>query len=93
MAATLPSGPITPLQKQLFFQASRRSMSEMERILERFIDSKLTTLDDDACRRLLDFLNHSDPDILDWIMGVISPPTAVDVEVISWLISFRSEVG
>ncbi|MBF0195804.1 MAG: succinate dehydrogenase assembly factor 2 [Magnetococcales bacterium] len=92
MNAPLPTGPITPLQKQLFFQASRRSMAEVERILARFMQSELQKLDDGACERLLTFLNNPDPDILDWLTGVSSPPETVDGEVFSWLMQFKSEV-
>ncbi len=91
MSATLPSGPITPLQKQLFFQASRRAMAEVERILERFIAAELQKLEDDLCTRILNFLNHPDPDIFDWLTGVATPPASVDAEVLSLLSRFRSE--
>jgi succinate dehydrogenase flavin-adding protein (antitoxin of CptAB toxin-antitoxin module) len=93
MDARLPDGPITPLQKQLFFQASRRSMAEVERILARFLGAQLLTLDDESCRRVLNFLNQSDPDILDWITGVSEAGEDIDKEVIDWLIQFRSEVN
>jgi succinate dehydrogenase flavin-adding protein (antitoxin of CptAB toxin-antitoxin module) len=93
MSVTLPSSSVTALQKQLFFQASRRSMAEVERILARFIDSELQTLDDEACQRVLAFLDQPDPDILDWITGLTIPPAVVDGEVLSWLIRFRSEVS
>ncbi|MBF0383544.1 MAG: succinate dehydrogenase assembly factor 2 [Magnetococcales bacterium] len=92
MNAPLPSGPVTSLQKQLFFQASRRSMAEVERILSRFMSSELQKLDDSACERLLAFLDNPDPDILDWLTGVSSPPKSVDDEVFSWLMKYKSEV-
>lgn len=91
MSAVLPSGPVSAMQKQLFFQAARRSMAEMERILARFIESDLLTLDDRSCGRVLAFLNHSDPDLLDWITGVTSPPASIDRDVLSWLTRFRAE--
>ncbi|MBF0455711.1 MAG: succinate dehydrogenase assembly factor 2 [Magnetococcales bacterium] len=91
MGATYPAGPMTPLQKQLFFQAARRSMAEIERILSRFIEAELADLNDEQCQRFLCFLDHADPDILDWVTGVSSPPTTVDAEVLSWMVRFRSE--
>ncbi|MBF0449111.1 MAG: succinate dehydrogenase assembly factor 2 [Magnetococcales bacterium] len=93
MTSSLPEGSISPLQKQLFFQASRRSMSEMERILERFIASQLQKLDDNACTRLLALLQQSDPDLLDWITGVVTPPATLDREALGWITCFRSEVS
>ncbi|MBF0358560.1 MAG: succinate dehydrogenase assembly factor 2 [Magnetococcales bacterium] len=93
MNAPLPTGPLSPLQKQLFFQSARRSMAEVERVLARFMASELEKLDDTACEKVLTFLNHPDPDILDWLTGVTQPPATVDMEVISMLIVFRSEVS
>ncbi|MBF0446641.1 MAG: succinate dehydrogenase assembly factor 2 [Magnetococcales bacterium] len=93
MTVNLPGGSISPLQKQLFFYASRRSMSEMERILERFIVSQLQKLDDDACTRLLALLQQPDPDLLDWITGVVPPPATLDREALGWITRFRSEVS
>jgi succinate dehydrogenase flavin-adding protein (antitoxin of CptAB toxin-antitoxin module) len=91
MSVALPSGSVTAMQKKLFFQASRRSMAEVERILSRFIESELQSLDDQTCHRVLDFLDQPDPDILDWITGVISPPESIDRDVLSRLTRFRIE--
>jgi antitoxin CptB len=93
MNASLPSGLLTPMQKQLFFQAARRSMAEVERILARFMESELQKLNDDECGKLLAFLNYPDPDILDWLTGVIPLPATVDGELVNMLTRFRSEVS
>lgn len=64
----------TPLQKQLAFVASRRSMAEMEQILDRFLKAEWQHLDDDQCRRLLQLLACPDADLLEWLSGITPPP-------------------
>ncbi len=73
------------LHKRLAFLADRRSMAEMEQILARFLADRLHGLEGDACQRVIDLLQQSDADLLDWLSGLKEPPVAVDREVLGWI--------
>ena len=65
---------LTLAQKTLAFRAGRRGMLEMDRIMERFMAENLSSLSDEECTRLLDWLNYPDADLFDWITGIKAPP-------------------
>ncbi|MBF0141049.1 MAG: succinate dehydrogenase assembly factor 2 [Magnetococcales bacterium] len=88
----MPDGPLSPKQKAFMFRALRRSMAEVERIMQRFVSSELASLDDDTCDRLLVLLDHSDADLLDWLTGVKPPPASVNREDLERLRCFKREV-
>ena len=52
----------------------RRGTREMDLLLERFLATAGTGLDDDGRRSLERLLDQSDQDILDWIAGRSAPP-------------------
>ncbi|WP_420904429.1 succinate dehydrogenase assembly factor 2 [Candidatus Magnetaquiglobus chichijimensis] len=65
-------------RRRLVFLAGRRSMAEMERILERFLERELAGLDDRACAGFLELLEESDADLLDWMGGIKPIPERID---------------
>ncbi|MBF0295422.1 MAG: succinate dehydrogenase assembly factor 2 [Magnetococcales bacterium] len=77
--------PTTPAQRQLIYHAGRRSMAEMERLMARFLETELTTLNDGECASLEALLRHPDVDLLDWLAGVVPVPSGVDGEVLARL--------
>ena len=79
------------LRRRLAFLADHRSMAEMERILGRFLANSLSHMDDGACHRVIDLLQQSDADLLDWMSALKEPPEGVDREVLSWLSSYSTE--
>lgn len=92
MIPQMPDVPLRAKQKVFMFRALRRSMAEVERIMQRFVASELANLDDATCDRLLLLLEHSDADLLDWLTGVQLPPESVDRGDLERLRSFRREV-
>ncbi|MBF0155785.1 MAG: succinate dehydrogenase assembly factor 2 [Magnetococcales bacterium] len=80
-------------RKRVAYRASRRSMAETERIFQRFLDAELATLDGESCRSVLEFLERSDPDILDWLWGVKSPPDGLAHRWVAVLGRYRGEGG
>lgn len=80
---------LSPLQRRLAYTALRRSMLEMDRILERFLHTELSRLDDSQCERLLTLLQQPDADLLEWLAG--EPPPGVDGEMVDRLRPYRGE--
>ncbi len=78
-----------PALRKLAFIASRRSMAEMEVILDRFLQARRAELDEAACERLLILLQRADADLYDWLSGISEPSPGVDREALSWLDDFR----
>lgn len=93
MIPEIPDVSWRPKQKVLLFRALRRSMAEVERIMQRFIARELVHLDDHACDRFLAILDHPDADLLDWITGIKPPPVSVDLEDIKSLGRHKREQG
>jgi len=87
----MPDIPLRPKQKVLLFRALRRSMAEVERIMQRFIAQELAQMEDDACDRFMELLNHSDADLLDWLTGVKPPPVFVNRTDLEHLARFKRE--
>ncbi|MEO5378235.1 MAG: succinate dehydrogenase assembly factor 2 [Magnetococcus sp. DMHC-6] len=56
--------PLSAVQRRLIFTAQRRSMPEMERILDIFLDRYLLDLDEVTCLEMLELLSFSDMDLL-----------------------------
>ncbi|MBF0308141.1 MAG: succinate dehydrogenase assembly factor 2 [Magnetococcales bacterium] len=79
------------LRRRLAFQASRRSMAEMEQVLSRFMAVEREKLDAKQCSRLLRVLEHPDADLLDWLTGIRQVPGDLDVEALFWLEGYREE--
>ena len=78
------------IRKRLVFIAERRSMSEMEQLLSRFLAGQLDQLTDEACERMILLLQQSDLDLLDWLSGFREPPVGVDREVLGWMAGYRT---
>ncbi|MBF0159388.1 MAG: succinate dehydrogenase assembly factor 2 [Magnetococcales bacterium] len=62
---TDPDGEL--LWRQLLFLADRRSLREMEELLQRFLASQRPLLNIDHCRCLIRLLQYDDSDLLSWI--------------------------
>lgn len=78
---------LSPMQKRLQFQASRRSTREMEQLLQVFLEKKLSQLDDRDCMALLNLLDWPDLQLYDWITGLHPAPHEVDG---AWLQRLRT---
>lgn len=87
MNTTLPELPVpqTELQRRLVYMATRRSMVEMEQVLHGFLVSAWEELDDSLCLRLIGLLEHSDPDLFDWLGGLQPLPNDVDAVILKRL--------
>ncbi|MBF8272582.1 MAG: hypothetical protein HW380_1687 [Magnetococcales bacterium] len=86
-----PDVALRPKQKVLLFRALRRSMAEVERIMERFVAQELVHLDDAECDRFLELLNQSDADLMDWFAGIKVPPEGVNLDDLERLSRFKRE--
>lgn len=86
-----PDVALGPKQKAVLFRAMRRTMSEVERIMQRFIAQELVHMDDVACDRFSELLNQSDADIWDWLTGIKTPPASVNLEDLHRLERYRRE--
>ena len=73
------------LRKQLILLAQRRSMAEMEHILDRVLADGLSHWGDETCQRMIALLQHSDLDLLDWLSGLREPEEGIDREALGWL--------
>lgn len=83
-----PGTPLTPLQRRLAYTASRRSILEVEQLLERFLRHHLHHLDDAQCAALQDLLDrHTDLDLLDWLAGARVVPETVDPALLRLLVA------
>lgn len=90
----IPDSPdvlLGPKQKAVLFRALRRTMSEVERIMQRFVAQELVHMDDAACDRFSALLNQSDADLWDWLTGIKTPPASVDLEDLRRLEHYRRE--
>ncbi|MBF0603890.1 MAG: succinate dehydrogenase assembly factor 2 [Nitrospirae bacterium] len=90
----IPDSPdvvLRPKQKAVLFRAMRRTMSEVERIMQRFIAQELVHMDDVACDRFSELLNQSDADLWDWLTGIKTPPVSVNREDLHRLERYRRE--
>jgi antitoxin CptB len=54
----------------------RRGIREMDLLLQRFVDQRFDDLSDAEKQVFSELLDQADPDIMDWIMGRSTPPTA-----------------
>ena len=66
-------------------------MAEMERILARFLADQLETLDDHSCHRIMELLQQTDADLLDWLAGIKKPAATIDQEVLGWISRYCQE--
>lgn len=90
MQENVVNEPKTPssCHKKLQFMALRRSMREMEWLLENFLQNQLQTLQEDDCTRLVALLAHADHDLLAWLAESAPLPADVDREALSWIASY-----
>lgn len=89
MIPEIPDVGLSPRQKILLFRALRRSMSEVERIMQRFMAQELARMDDAACDRFMALLAFPDADLLDWLGGIKTPPAVVDRAILERLQHFK----
>ncbi|MBF0263418.1 MAG: succinate dehydrogenase assembly factor 2 [Magnetococcales bacterium] len=73
------------MRRRLAFLAGRRSMAEMERLLDRFLERELKGLDERGCTAFLALLEESDADLLDWMGGIKPIPARIDADALSRL--------
>lgn len=62
--------------KRLAMRSMRRGIKEMDILLVRFADARLSSMDDAALDRYEALLNENDQDLYQWVSGQVSPPAA-----------------
>ncbi|MGD9965385.1 MAG: succinate dehydrogenase assembly factor 2 [Hyphomonadaceae bacterium] len=80
-------------RKKLKFRAWRRGFREIDLILGRFADRRLSGLDEtglDAFERLLD---APDQDVYEWVTELTPAPRDHDTPVLASIRAFRSEMS
>jgi antitoxin CptB len=80
-------------RKKLQFRAWRRGFREIDLILGRFADRKLSDLDEaglDAFERLLE---ATDQDVYEWITGQAPAPAEHDTPTLALIRAFQTEVA
>ena len=62
------------MRKRLIYRSWHRGTREMDLIMGTFADENVPGFDGDALAQYDEILNHSDPDLYNWITGVETPP-------------------
>lgn len=69
--------------------ACRRGMLELDVLLGNFLQSGYANLADDEKKVFVDLLSHSDPELIDWLMGHATPE---DKELATLVAKIRAHV-
>ena len=77
--------------RRLLFRCWHRGTQESDLILGSFAEDSLGALNSDQLGRFEALLDCTDPDLFDWIFGVIDPPPEHDHDVMRLLRSFVIE--
>ena len=75
-------------RRRLLFRCWHRGTQESDLLLGSFADIRLAGLDHSQLDRFESLLDCSDPDLFDWILAGIEPPTEHDHEVLRMLRGF-----
>ena len=66
--------------KRLYMRSMRRGIKEMDIILTRFADARLTSLNEADLELYAGLLSENDQDLLQWVTGqVTAPPMYVEL--------------
>lgn len=79
---------ISITQKKLQFRSWHRGTREIDLLLGRFADEHVPHFDAAQLEAYDRFLNNSDPDIYNWIIGAEPVPPAEDHAVVRMLLDF-----
>ena len=76
-------------RERLRFRSWHRGTREMDLLLGSFADAHIAALIEDQLDRYEDMLQHSDPDLYNWITGQESVPPEADNDVMRLLLAHR----
>lgn len=85
IAHSIPEDRLSTRHKRLLFRSWTRGTQESDLILGSFADSTLGRFEEPQLDRFEALLDCSDPDLFDWILGGIEPPTHHDHDVLQML--------
>jgi antitoxin CptB len=71
-----PADPDDARRKRMHLRAWRRGTKEMDLILGRYADARLTAMDEAALAAFDSLLSEDDHDIFAWILGRVPAPRA-----------------
>jgi antitoxin CptB len=88
MAEHAAEDNISIKRKKLSFRCWHRGTREMDLLLGRFADAHVATMTEAELDALEEFLNHSDPDIYNWVSGFEAPPADDDTPLLRQMIEY-----
>lgn len=81
--------PLAARRKRCLFRAQRRGTRESDMLIGGFAREHLAELDEAQIERFEALLEHNDPEVLSWIVGVAPVPAEFDHDVMALLKSYR----
>jgi len=69
---------LSPRRKRLVFRAWHRGLREVDLILGRYIDKKITHLKEDELDAFEKILSYEDRDLIGWLSGQVAIPPECD---------------
>ena len=77
-------------RKRLLFRSLRRGTRESDLVLGGFAQANLSTLDEGQLSHFEALLDHNDPDVLAWIIGLEQPPPEFNTELLALIRKFKA---
>lgn len=74
-------------RKRLIFRSWHRGTKEMDLILGRFADAHISGFSEDELNQYEEILNHSDPDLYNWVGGQEAVPENIKTPVLERLVA------
>ncbi|MDC0032953.1 succinate dehydrogenase assembly factor 2 [Alphaproteobacteria bacterium] len=76
-------------RKRLLYQSKHRGTKEADLILGGFVHAHMASLTVEQFTQLEALLEESDPDLMGWISGQITPPAVHDNEILKMICNFK----
>jgi antitoxin CptB len=94
MAASKDAGEdLSMRRRRLRYRAWHRGTKEMDLVLGPFADAFVERFGTAELDRLEAFMNESDTDLLQWVMGQVAVPDTIDKALLAQIIAHRLETS
>jgi len=80
------------MRRKLRFRSSRRGTKESDIVMGGFAEANINHLNAKQLVWFEALLDQNDQDVLSWITGMVSPPSAFDTEVLHMLKYFKKSL-
>ena len=79
-------------RKRILFRAHRRGTKESDMVIGGFAAAHVGELTADQLDRFETLLEHNDPDVLGWVIGITAPPEEFDTDVLKMIQIFKKKI-